>query len=78
MESLKELQKEKELLEKRILAIDTKIAHIKSKVLMYMCIKGKDTFVLHPINQKNNLMQNGWKEYSVEDMVRHMSRYELE
>lgn len=48
-----------------------------SNVLMYSIVKGKHTFVLQPRSQKDNLLQNGWKQMNVNDMVSFLDEYIL-
>lgn len=83
-ESLSELKRKAAILKNKIendkrelSKIESEISNKVSKVLMFMIIKGKPTFVLHPKNQMYNLINVGWKVYSIDEMVEFLSAYDL-
>lgn len=77
MRSREDISKEIRDLKKKLLELESELSDRRNYVLMYMVKHGKHTFVLQPIKQKDNLLQNGWKLFSRKLLDTFLDGYDL-
>lgn len=74
MKTKEEVIKEIAALHAKIQSLEKEIQKYQDFVAMYKINKGKFTIQVHPKNQSFNLLANGWKYFSNEDL-KELSNY---
>lgn len=77
MKNNETIKKEIETLESKISALKKELADRNSFTMMYMMKSGKHTFVMQPNSQKTNLLLNGWRIFTKEQMNAFLYDYEF-
>jgi hypothetical protein len=77
MKKNKELRQKITQLESELQLLRKELYESTGFVLMYIKKSGKHTFVLHPKNQKDNLISSGWVVFSKEDFDSFIEKYEF-
>ena len=77
MKNIFDLKKKINKLKDELFELEEELASSSKYTLMYCYKKGKHTFVMQPIEQKENLKNNKWIEFSKNEIVEFLDNYEL-